>query len=282
VLGIRYINGVEIMILKKVNSIIFLSIFLVGACQKKVGDKSKGESKKRAGFMVMVAASPLKSGTKLSSEIIKEKFVPKEFYSTKMVKMVDLKKNLGKPLSRDMKKGEMLFFFDFEQSKSQLISKIRPGGRAFLLRLPGRAYKELITSGTHLDIISVAMGDVSGIKEMGSTTILENLVTSRSYLECDKKGKCSTVLVLLLMPEESEQLSLALKIGTVEVAVRNPQDHGLIKVKRVTTISSFRGVKDKSPLDKNLAILKQIKKLKVAPKPDKEVKGTKIEIKLRP
>ena len=225
-------------------SLVAVSLMSVSGCGKSSDTKSDGVT-------ILVAAQDIKPGTPLTMDLLEEAELPERLYTDEVFTAGDLKLHLSHPVLHFIPKGQPVYRHNFEEHEagSALGNKIRPGGRAYPLRVdPGLAVGSWLRDHDHVDIIATFQRQTGSANEVVSTTLIENIVVLRVNQSAaeDAYGKKilqSTSVVVLVLPEEAELLHMAQATGKIGISLRNPDDRHLMPDRRYSTLESLLTVK---------------------------------------
>jgi pilus assembly protein CpaB len=152
---------------------------------------------------------------------------------------------------------------------------ILPGMRAMAVRVNDIiGVAGFVVPGTHVDVIVIAK---SGNDEM-SRVVLSNVqvLTAGTRLEQEKKDNQpiqTSVVTLLLTPEDAERLALATNGGAVMLALRNPIDADPTKTSG-ERMANLMGSPDPPPIHQTVSGRTRV----VTPPPPPEPKPYTIEV----
>jgi pilus assembly protein CpaB len=192
---------------------------------------------------VVVAADDIQVGTKIAaSDLRLVQFpaanLPKGYYSkTSQV--------LGRGAILPISAGEFILpnRLAGENSGYGLPSLIPPGMRAVSVRVNDIvAVAGFVIAGTHVDVLLT--GNPGTSSEQQTTTVLENVavIAAGPKLERNSAGEpqTTTVITLLVSPDDGQKLTLASSQGHIQLALRNPLDTKQESVASVSTNALYR------------------------------------------
>ncbi len=202
------------------------------------------------GTDVVIAASDLAVGVKVEDKDVKVVHFP----------AADLPPNcfhlktsvVGRGVVLPIAKGE--FFLPNklagENAGYGLPALIPPGMRAVPVRVNDViGVSGWVTPGTRVDVLLT--GNSSGASEQQTTTVLENVavIANGKNLERTSAGEpqTSTVITLLVSPDDAQKLTLASTQGKIQLALRNPLDTRQQELAPVRTDMLYKNVSTPVP-----------------------------------
>jgi len=202
------------------------------------------------GTDVVIAASDLAVGVKVEDKDVKVAYYP----------AADLPPNcfhrktsvVGRGVVLPIAKGE--FFLPNklagENAGYGLPALIPPGMRAVPVRVNEViGVSGWVTPGTRVDVLLT--GNSSGAGEQQTTTVLENVavIANGKSLERSSAGEpqTSTVITLLVSPDDAQKLTLASTQGKIQLALRNPLDTRQQELAPVRTDMLYKNVSTPVP-----------------------------------
>lgn len=181
----------------------------------------------RAGWeleMVLVAAEALPAGRELRPEDLARREIPVRFVSSSVVRPEQLHLVVGQRLQASMQPGDPLLWVHLEAAEAT-------AGLARLIQRPGRAVTipvgdtgavgGWVEPNDHVDVIATFREE--GSHELAAVTLLQNVLVLATGGRGADVGSPGHV-TLLVLPEEAEMLILAQQLGTLGLALRNPDD----------------------------------------------------------
>jgi len=202
------------------------------------------------GTDVVIAASDLAVGVKVEDKDVKVVHFP----------AADLPPNcfhlktsvVGRGVVLPIAKGE--FFLPNklagENAGYGLPALIPPGMRAVPVRVNDViGVSGWVTPGTRVDVLLT--GNSSGASEQQTTTVLENVavIANGKNLERTSAGEpqTSTVITLLVSPDDAQKLTWASTQGKIQLALRNPLDTRQQELAPVRTDMLYKNVSTPVP-----------------------------------
>ncbi len=179
------------------------------------------------GEEVLVAADDLQVGTKIEEKDVR--FV--HFSSSDLPAGVFhfTNKVVGRGVILPISKGEFILTNKLagENAGAGLPGLIPPGMRAISVRVNDTtSVSGFVLPGTHVDVLLT--GNPGGSNEQQTTTVLEDLavIATGQKLERNAAGEPQTtsVITLLVSPDDAQKLTLASNQGKIQLALRNPLD----------------------------------------------------------
>ena len=131
-----------------------------------------------------------------------------------------------------------------ENAGSGLPALIPPGMRAVSVRVNEVvSVAGFVTPGTRVDVLLT--GTPAGTGEQQTTTVLQNVavIAANRTLERSATGEAqnSTVITLLVSPDDAEKVALAGTEGHIQLALRNPLDTRAEEVPSASARALYRG-----------------------------------------
>lgn len=176
---------------------------------------------------VLAAVDDIPVGTALQKEQLAVRHVPVAYLSTRHVTANDSTRVLGVRLSTGLKANDFLEWTDLSQGQPtgrDLSSLIQEGMRALSLR--GSAlFDGLLRAGDRVDVLFSS--DEGG---QATSTLLQNILVLSvggviDQAESQKNGyRNPSSAVVSVTLEQSQLITQALQHGTIELALRNPDD----------------------------------------------------------
>ena len=180
----------------------------------------------RETVQVVVAASPIKAGTRLTQDNLAMTKVPKNSVSA------DAKLNkdplLGRFAKFDIAPGDEIIerMLVPAGATSGLASAITPGKRAFAIRVNEVAgVAGFALPGNYVDVL---LSSKDGSGQPTSKVLLEHVlilaVAQEQLVTPESKPKVVDVVTLEVSPQQAEKLDMARLIGGLALALRNQND----------------------------------------------------------
>ena len=127
-----------------------------------------------------------------------------------------------------------------------------------------------VVPGTHVDVVAI-VHTLKNYEEKVATTVVKNVqvLTAGTKIDQERAAKDSkpipsTVVTLLVTPDEAQKIALAQKDGDIMLALRNPLDTGVEDVKPIATTGLIGGVPETvAPAPKPVAV----REIKAKPAP---------------
>jgi len=176
---------------------------------------------------VLVAADDLQVGTKIEEKDVKFVRFPSSDLPFGVFHFVN--KVVGRGVILPISKGEFILTNKLagENAGAGLPGLIPPGMRAISVRVNDTtSVSGFVLPGTHVDVLLT--GNPGGSGEQQTTTVLEDLavIATGQKLERNAAGEPQTtsVITLLVSPDDAQKLTLASNQGKIQLALRNPLD----------------------------------------------------------
>jgi pilus assembly protein CpaB len=179
------------------------------------------------GEEVLVAADDLQVGTRIDDKDVKFVRFPSSDLPVGVFHFKD--KVVGRGVVQPIYKGEFILTSKLagENAGAGLPGLIPPGMRAISVRVNDTtSVSGFVLPGTRVDILLT--GNPGGSSEQQTTTVLENVavIATGQKLERNSAGEpqTTTVITLLVSPDDAQKLTLASNQGKIQLALRNPLD----------------------------------------------------------
>ena len=186
---------------------------------------------------ILVADRDVPQGTELDDTMWAVKEMPEKFVTDSFIVIPEEEGERDKVTLPDhqrvlvpLKRGDPILLTHFETNKDQEFSTmIQKKGRALALELQEKGtVGGWVRPNDHVDVIGTFRDEAS--HEMRTITLLQNIIvlatgkqTANTAFVPEEEKRYNTVSVLVL-PEEAEILTLAQEVGTLTLALRNPED----------------------------------------------------------
>jgi len=183
---------------------------------------------------VLVVLEPMGRGTVLEDSQLMVREIPEAYVEDRFVKAVDRRKIIGLRLGRPLASQQTLCWDDLEQAGTAArdVSGLVPAGRrAMPVRLSWtRAGLRLIRPGDHVDVIASLPGHQAEARiavvllqkalvlAVGSETRRDGFPQRMGW------GGDEPIVTLSVSLRQAQLLSLAMESGTLQLALRNPDD----------------------------------------------------------
>lgn len=194
---------------------------------------------------VVVAGADLGVGTKLQATHLRIQQVPAATVPTGAYGSIT--EVVGRGVVVPMVKNEMVLTNKVanESLGAGLSPRIPAGMRALAVRVNDvTSVAGFVKAGTRVDILLTGNPSASGSNEPLTTTVLENVevLTANQELQDSGKPKPDTSVVTLLVdPEQAQKLTLASNQGKIQLSLRNPLDSEVKEVPSTRELSLYRG-----------------------------------------
>ncbi len=210
----------------------------------------KGEEDARRGWnlvQVMAAQQDIHEGSTVTMEMISSRAVPEQFVTSSVVKPDAVSYVLNQKVLVPLQAGDLLLWTQFETLKSErLSSRIQRRARAISIDVSKKSsVGGWIRPNDHVDVIG-AFRD-PGTNENVAMTLLQNVVvlatgkitgTTNLSLVPDNQRDYSNV-TLLVLPEETEILTLAAELGSLSLALRHEEDVEALEERGRSTVHTL-------------------------------------------
>ncbi len=177
------------------------------------------------GVTVLVAASDIQLGVKISSDNVRPVTVPQSAVPPNAY--TSAREVLGRSVIFPISKGEFLLPSKLAslESGNGLPSLIPTGMRAVSVRVNDVvSVAGFVQPGTRVDVLST--GTRSGGNDSQTTTVLENVAVMAVGKSLDRNSEAqpSPVITLLVSPDDAQKLALVSQEGRIQLSLRNPLD----------------------------------------------------------
>ncbi len=195
---------------------------------------------------VVVAATDITEGTKLNLEMLSIRAVPEQFVTASIVKPESIAYAVGQKIEFPVQAGDPLLWSQFDTSKKNKRFDIVKRGRAYTIPVTElRSLGGNLIPNEEIDLIMMLNLGTTGKGEESkprAITLFEKIrvlaVGGVTTLNIGREQKRFTDLTLMLVPEEVEVVSLAMRSGALTASLRNKQDDDMV-VRGETTIETL-------------------------------------------
>jgi pilus assembly protein CpaB len=221
-----------------------------------------------ASVFVAVAAENLPMGTRLTRDHVKMVGWPKD--SPVVGSFASPDALVGRGLIQSVNTNEPLTETKLApvEAGAGLPPSIPPGMRALAVRVNDViSVAGYTVPGTRVDVlVTLSRGDLSRARAVVSNVQVLTAGTFRDQEQAkDGKPISSTVVTLMLTPEDAERIALAQSMGSIMLVLRNPLDVVPTETRGVG-LPSLMGAPDPSPVVKDQGGTRRV----VVPKPQVE------------
>ncbi len=250
----------------------FASVYVYKNLQSKTG------SGMQSGVDVIVAADDLQVGARIEEHDIKIIKIPgADLPPTAPRRRADV---IGHGVIVPIAKGEFILpnRLAGQNAGSGLPSLIPPGMRAVSVRVNEVvSVAGFVRPGNRVDVLLT--GTPGTGNEQQTTTVLQNIavLTSGHTLERSSTGEAqnTTVITLLVSPDDAQRLTLASSEGHIQLALRNPLDTKEDEVPASNSRGLYRGLAAPAPTQ---ATVHRTATKKVVPPPPPPSTGVSVEV----
>ncbi len=205
----------------------------------------------RAGWSlvnVVAAARDVPEGTTLDMDMIEQRPIPEQFVTGSVVRPDSVNYVVGQQVMVPLQAGDPVLWSHFESTRGAetLSHMIQKQGRAVAVAVDDvQAVSGWVRPNDHVDLIGTFRDP--NTRELVTVTLMQNIIvlatgkitgsTNINLLsESDRRYNSVSLLVL---PEEAEILSLASELGTLTLALRNPEDMDMQEDRGRATINTL-------------------------------------------
>jgi pilus assembly protein CpaB len=231
----------------------FLALALGALVSLTVYQKLQGRATadNRPGVDVVLATSDLPVGSKIEDKDIKVvRFptgdLPPRVYNQKS-------QVIGRGVVLPIAQGEFVLPAKLAGANAGygMPSLIPPGMRAVSVRVNEVvSVANFVQPGTRVDVLLT--GNPNGANEQQTTTVLENVavLATGQKLERNAAGEASatSVITLLVSPDDAQKLTLAGNQGHIQLTLRNPIDTRQEELSSVKTDTLYKNVSAPAPV----------------------------------
>lgn len=183
---------------------------------------------------ILCATEDVMEGTELDGDMITTCEIPEMFITDSFIRIPDGDSGemmpYGQKVLVPLKAGDPVLYSHFESQRDFALSESIPEkARAIAIEVGAKAsVNQWIRPNDHVDVIGTFRDGET--RELITLTLLENLIVlatgHRSGMSpyVSEEDKRYGHIVLLVMSEEAEILSLAAESGTLTLTLRNPRD----------------------------------------------------------
>jgi len=186
-----------------------------------------GQARVVPGEDILVAADDLQVGTKIEDKDLKYVHFPSSELPQGVFHRKD--KLIGRGVILPISRGEFILTNKLagENAGYGLPALIPPGMRALSVRVNDTSsVSGFVLPGTRVDVLLT--GEPQGSGQPQTTTVLENVavLANGQKLERNAGGDpiVTSVITLLVSPDDAQKLTLASNQGRIQLALRNPLD----------------------------------------------------------
>jgi len=177
---------------------------------------------------LLVAATPIERGAKLTAEMLAERAVPQAYVDERAIRASDRDQILNLRAASTVPVLQTLTWTDLiatTDDRRDLSSLVQPGNRALPIRVQFEEALALIRPGDSVDVLGV-----DGEARSASVLLQRVLVlaigqeTRVERSAAEQSGYSASLLTLSVSLEEAQLLSLAQSLGRLMVVVRGVND----------------------------------------------------------
>lgn len=191
---------------------------------------------------VLMAIKPIKAGQVIKDDMLAVRDIPMAYVEDRAVRASERPKVVGLRVGNKVQAQETLFWTDLaiaSDEQRDLSSLVQPGSRAVFVRAKsGDKSFALIRPGDYVDVIGNMSTGNGGTRQ--AVVLLQRVLVLAVGLETapeavadqDSNKDVATrdmVLTLSVSLQQAQLLSLAMKKGTLTVALRNPDDQRIVQ-----------------------------------------------------
>lgn len=184
---------------------------------------------------VVVAATDIPEGTVVTFDMVSQRQVPEQFVTSSVVKPDSANYIVNQKVLVPLQAGDLILWSEFETTKAaeKVAVKVPEGARLFSIPAPRvTAAGGWIRPNDRVDVVAVFPS--TRTKETVAQTVLKGVtvfatgrITPTTNVNLIPEGDREYDEVSLLVdPAQAERLALFAKIGTLSLALRNPNDKG--------------------------------------------------------
>ncbi|HXY11171.1 MAG TPA: Flp pilus assembly protein CpaB [Terriglobales bacterium] len=204
-----------------------------------------GRGKAQPGEDVFVAADDLQVGTKIEDKDIKYAHFPSDVLPVGVFHRRD--KLIGRGVIQPISKDELILTNKLagENAGYGLPALIPPGMRAVSVRVNDTSsVSGFVLPGTRVDVLLT--GEPQGSTQTQTTTVLENVMVLANGPRLERapnggEAVATSVITLLVSPDDAQKLTLATNQGRIQLALRNPLDTRQQDIAAARTDGLYKG-----------------------------------------
>lgn len=220
---------------RKALLIAFVLSVLGGACLFMYMKRFESEASGGTKIPVLIATRDLRLGERLDKSALGARPLPQAYLEQRHIRVADIDTVLGAQVSMTVHAGEAVLWSDLSSMQAErrdLSSLIEPGMRALTVVSKGMSpFAGLLRPGDRVDLLYTSGGDMGA--EGGPTiTLLQNLLVlaiGNDVGTGDKGGNNGRAVTISVTPQQSQLVTHARTIGSLDVALRNPEDIVVLK-----------------------------------------------------
>jgi len=218
---------------------------------------------------VVVASQDIHEGASVSMDMISVRAIPEQFVTASVVKPDSVSYVVNQKVLVPLQAGDPLLWTQFETTRAaeRLSSRVQRKGRAVTVEVSKKSsVGGWIRPNDHVDVLGTFRDPASN--ESVSMTLLQNVIvlatgkitgtTNAGLLPENQRDY--THVTLLVIPEESEILTLAAELGSLTLSLRNDEDSELMEDRgRATVHTLFSGERAKAYQERRQQMIQIIK-----------------------
>ncbi|MFZ5441788.1 MAG: Flp pilus assembly protein CpaB [Myxococcota bacterium] len=211
----------------------------------------KAHADARRGFNpvpVVVATTDISEGTVITLEMISQRSIPEQFVTASVIKPDSASYVVGQKVTVPLQAGDPLLWSQFESARTaeRLTNKVLKRMRAITIEAKtNAAVGGWVRPNDRIDVIGTFKDPDTN--QQVALTLLQNVVvlatgkltgTTNVNLLPESERAYGNV-TLMVVPEESEILTLAQELGNLTLALRNDEDLDTIDGRYPTTVRTL-------------------------------------------
>lgn len=197
---------------------------------------------------VIVASTNLRPGTFLSSQTVAVREVPRAFLHSDAVLAESWQTIASRVVAHAVKSGEPVLRSHLAQDvRAGFSSQLAQGTRALTFPVDDQSsIAGMLAPGDHIDLFFTTTAG----NESVTLPLLVNVpviatgirtATNAAYLDEKRYGSQYNTVTVSVTPDEAAKITLAQDAGKITIALRQPHDHNLVRIARVTKRTLLEG-----------------------------------------
>lgn len=197
---------------------------------------------------ITVADQDIPARTILNLDLLQQRRIPAQFFLRSMVPAEEAQHIIGKKVMVSLRRGDPILWSHFEYTRGfeKLSATVETRFRAVTIPIDEiESVGGWVRPNDHVDVIFTYRNPKT--REMETFTLIQDVVViatgkiigatnTRFVPAADRQYHAVT---LSLLPEEVELATLAMKMGTLTLALRSPEDHWLASERSPVTLRTI-------------------------------------------
>jgi pilus assembly protein CpaB len=197
---------------------------------------------------VVVASADLRPGAFLSGETVAVREVPRAFLHADAILADDWSGVAGRVLSQTVRSGEPVLRAHLAQEAGAgFSSQLNSGMRALTFAVDDESsISGMLAPGDHIDMFftTTANNESVTLPLLANVLVLATgvrTVTNAAYLDGRRDAGAYSTVTVSVSPADAGKIAHAQDAGKITITLRQPQDHALLQVARITKSTLLNG-----------------------------------------